>query len=390
MVTLSARHFKRERFGARGPAPRPSCRGAGPGVGTGATLQAARAASGLFSEARRTRVARVALLSTPRIDLGGLSALAPLLREASRRRVLIVCGPGGRHAPRLERELDGFERQTFAEARRHVPSALVERAAAALRAFGADAVVTLGGGSATGLGKALRLELPFFFVAVPTTYAGSELTDLYGTTSAAGKRTGRDPRVIPDVALYDVELTLDMPLALSVHSLLNAFAHPASALSTGQLDAAGAERALAAAAGVFSALQRLVVDPRDAAGRRAAIDGTIRCGAVLRTSPLGLHHEVAHALGGRFDLDHAGLHGVLLPYTVAGLASTAPAALDALKRRVGDPELPRRLQEFLRAAGGAVSLAALGVSRRGLDELLAERPHLPRDWLERAFTGAAP
>jgi maleylacetate reductase len=331
-----------------------------------------------------------AWVDTPRIERGGLDALAPLLRAASCQRVLVISGPGARHAARIDRALAGFTRETFAEARRHVPSALVERAAAVLTAFGADTVVSVGGGSATGLGKALRLERSFFFVAVPTTYAGSELTDLYGTTSAGGKRTGRDARVVPDVALYDVDLMLDMPVALSVTSLLNAFAHSASALSTGKLDEAGSERALAAAASVYSALQRLERDTRDLAGRQAAIDGTIRSGNVLRTSAVGLHHEVAHALGGRFDLDHAGLHGALLPYSVAGLARSAPSAFDALQRRLGATQLPLQLQQFLRAAGAPVSLAELGVSRAGLEQLLAERPHLPRDWLERAFAGAEP
>jgi maleylacetate reductase len=331
-----------------------------------------------------------ALFDSPRIERRGLDALAPLLEAASCRRVLVISGPAARYAARLEHVLAAFTRQAFAEARRHVPSSLVERAAAALKAFGADAVVSVGGGSATGLGKALRLEHSFFFVAVPTTYAGSELTDLYGTTSAGGKRTGRDARVVPDVALYDLELMLDMPLGLSVTSLLNAFAHPASALSTGKLDAAGTERALAAAEAVYSALQHLSRNPRDLDGRRAAIDGTILSGSVLRTSPVGLHHELAHALGGRFDLDHAGLHGALLPYSVAGLAHLAPAALAALEQRLGDAQLPLHLQQFLKAAGAPASLADLGVTRAALDQLLTERPHLPRDWLERAFAGAEP
>lgn len=335
-------------------------------------------------------------ISAPRVERGGLSALAALLRAVACQRVLVISGPGARYTGRVERELADFTVQTFAEARRHVPSALVERAVGELQAFGADAVVTLGGGSATGLGKALRLERDFFFIAVPTTYAGSELTDLYGITSAGGKRTGRDPRVVPDVALYDVDLMLDMPIALSVTSLLNAFAHPASALSTGKLDEAGSERALAAAGAIYSALQQLGQDARSVHGRRAAIDGTIQSGIVLRTSAVGLHHEVAHALGGRFDLDHAGLHGALLPYSVAALAQAAskvpgaPTVLDALQRRVGDARLPRALQRFLREAGAPVSLAELGVTRAGLDALLAERPHLPREWLERAYAGVEP
>lgn len=327
------------------------------------------------------------LLASPRIERGGLAALGPLLRGASCERVFVISGPGARHAAQLERQLDGFAYQTFAEARRHVPLTLVSRASAALAASGAEAVVSIGGGSTTGLAKALRLERTFFFIAVPTTYAGSELTDLYGMTSDGGKRTGRDARVVPDVALYDLELMLDMPVALGITSLLNAFAHPASALSTGQLDEAGAERALAAADAVYAALRQLGRDPRDRAGRAAAIDGTIRAGAVLRTSPLGLHHELAHALGGRFDLDHAGLHSVLLPYSLAALAREQPAVLAALERRLDDSPLPRRLRQLLIGAGAPTSLAALGATRAGLDRLLVDRPHLPREVLEPAFAG---
>jgi maleylacetate reductase len=329
-------------------------------------------------------------LAAPRVDRRGLAALGTLVRDAGRRRVFVISGPGARHVGAVERELAGLERHVFAEARRHVPRPLVDRASAALSAFAGDAVVSLGGGSATGLAKALRLEHSFFFIAVPTTYAGSELTDIYGTTSEGGKRTGRDSRVVPDVALYDVDLTLDMPLALSVSSLMNALAHPASALSTGKLDPDGVERALAAAQAVHAALGLLERDARSLAGRRAAIDGTIRAGWVLRSSPVGQHHEIAHALGGRFDLDHAGLHSVLLPHSIARLAETTPRALGALEQRLADPALPQSLHRFLSASGAPTSLAALGVSHAGLDALLAERPELPRELLEAAFTGSEP
>lgn len=326
----------------------------------------------------------------PRIDRRGIAALGELLREAGCRRVFVISGPSGRYVERLAPQLDGLVWQAFAEARRHVPRVLVERASAALAAFGGDAVVTLGGGSATGLGKALRLEHTFFFVAIPTTYAGSELTDIYGMTSDGGKRTGRDVRVIPDVALYDLALSLDTPLAPSITSLMNALAHPASALSTGKLDTAATERALAAAQAVYSALSLLSRDPRSEAGRTSAIDGTIRAGRTLRESPLGIHHELAHALGGRFDLDHAGLHSVLLPHSLASFAKRAPAALTALRERLADSALPRSVFHFLKASGAPTALATLGVERPAFDQLLAERPNLPREILEPAYAGTEP
>ena len=325
--------------------------------------------------------------SAPRIERRGLGALPELLAEASCHRVLVISGPSGRFMSRLTNVLHDCEWEMFGEARRHVPSTLVERARQALDAFGADAVVSVGGGSATGLAKALRLERTFFFVAVPTTYAGSELTDLFGTTSEGGKRTGRDPRVIPDVALYDLELSREMPLEMSMKSGMNALAHPISALSSGKLDAAGTERALGAAATMYAALVGLARDAGDESARRAAIEGAIQAGIVLRTSPLGLHHELAHALGGRFDLDHAGLHALLLPVSILQLGRTAPTMLEQLTRRLGEPALAQSIWRLATAAGIPTSLEALGVSRAGFDRLLDERPAWPRPLLEQAFAG---
>lgn len=327
------------------------------------------------------------LSGVPRIERGGLAALPALLAEASCHRVLVVSGPSGRFMSRLTSVLAGSSWQLFGEARRHVPSALVERAAQAFDALGADAIVSVGGGSATGLAKALRRERTFFFVAVPTTYAGSELTDLYGTTSDGGKRTGRDPRVVPDVALYDLDLSREMPLDTSMKSGMNALAHPVSALSTGKLDPEGTERALSAAASMFGALRGIARDPNDAAARRAAIEGTIGAGVVLKLSPLGLHHELAHALGGRFDLDHAALHAVLLPVSICELGRSAPATFGLLAERLAAPDLVQSLLGLSATAGIPTSLAALGVSRDGLEGLLGERPHWPRRLLEQAFEG---
>jgi maleylacetate reductase len=326
----------------------------------------------------------------PDIDYRGLPALGALLRDANRRRVFLISGAGRRHVAAAMAALPAFEVIGFADARRHVPLDVVERATQAFDSFGADAVVSIGGGSATGLGKALRLRRSFFFVAVPTTYAASELTNLYGITSAAGKQTGRDARVVPDVALYDVELTREMPLGTSVTSLLNALAHPVSALSTGKLSGAPFERALDAARGVYRALQGLVVDPRSAVSRRAALEGAVLAGRVLCESPLGVHHKLAHLLGGRFDLEHAELHGVLLPHSVAFMRRDAAGVHGALEARLGDTELERTLFDFLGRALVPTSLSSMGLAEAAFRLWLATEPELPRELLEAAFVGARP
>jgi maleylacetate reductase len=323
----------------------------------------------------------------PRIDHAGLGALREVLRAAERCRVFVIQGLGARHAARLETELRGLEVAHFAEARRHVPRELVERAARALEAFRADTVLCVGGGSATGLGKALRLDHGFYFVVVPTTYAGSELTNLYGITSGAGKQTGRDWRVVPDVVLYDVELTLGMPLGLGVTSLINALAHPLSALSTGQLPAAGRAAALAAAGAVFRALQGVIERPSERASRRAAFEATVLSGRVLASSPVGVHHKLAHLLGGHFDLDHAGLHSVLLPHSLDQLRAASPDVFAAVCAELGQLDPAASLLEALQRAGASTSLAQLGVEREPFRRLVMAHPELPGGVLEAAYSG---
>jgi maleylacetate reductase len=323
----------------------------------------------------------------PRIDHAGLSALRDVLRAAERCRVFVIQGTGARHSARLEPELRGLEVMHFAEARRHVPRELVERAAQALAAFRADTVLSIGGGSATGLGKALRLQHAFYFVAVPTTYAGSELTNLYGITSSAGKQTGRDWRVVPDVVLYDVELTLGMPLALGVTSLINALAHPLSALSTQQLSADAAAAALHAVSSVGRALEALMERPGERASRRAAFEATVLCGRVLASSPLGVHHKLAHLLGGAFDLDHAGLHSVLLPHSLDELRQQSPQLHAVIAAELGWEDPAESLLQALARAGASTSLTQLGVPEGPFRQLLGEHPELPRHVLAAAHEG---
>ena len=159
-------------------------------------------------------------------DLPPREGLAEALARLHSRRVLLICGPSRRYVERLAPAFAGLELEVFAGARRHVPQELLAEARQKLDGFQADTVVALGGGSAIGFGKALRLDRDVHFVAVPTTYAGSEMTTLWGTTHDGVKTTGRDPRVRPDVVIHDVDLTVEMPKPLTVTSLMNALAHP--------------------------------------------------------------------------------------------------------------------------------------------------------------------
>lgn len=151
-------------------------------------------------------------MAVPETLFAPLAALADRLAGA---RVLVLAS-SQRHVAALRAALPGRDVAVFDGARVHVPVETVEAATAALAASGADTIVAIGGGSPIGLGKALRLTHDVRFVAVPTTYAGSEMTRLYGITRGRDKQTGKDDRVRPDLVLYDVALTTTMPLALSV------------------------------------------------------------------------------------------------------------------------------------------------------------------------------
>lgn len=321
------------------------------------------------------------------VDDRGLVALPEALARLGSKRVLVLTGPSRRYLDLVLAQAGGVTVEIFAGARRHVPVAALGEAKARLDAFAADTVLALGGGSPIGFGKALRREGEPRFVAVPTTYAGSEMTTLWGVTSDGKKTTGRDPRVRPDVVIYDVALTLDMPLVLTVTSLMNALAHPISVLGAGTLAEQDRPQALAAAGAVFGAIEALARDPGDRAARARAQRGAGQAAQVLDGGKPGLHHALAHLLGGRFDLDHSGLHSVLLPHTLHRLRADAPDVFAALAAALGTSEPESRLFDWLARAGAATSLRALGVPLQGLQELLAAEPALPTPLLLAAFHG---
>jgi maleylacetate reductase len=328
-------------------------------------------------------------VSEPEIA-AGLSALGGVLERLGARRVLLVTGPSERFLDRVRPALAGRPFSVFNGARRHVPEAVLEAAEVALKESGADTLVALGGGGAIGVAKALRLSHDLRFVAIPTTYAGSERTSLYGTTSSAGKKTGRDPRVRPDAVIYDLELTLDMPKVLTVQSLMNSLAHPLSALSTRSLTGDARNVGMTALQTLYPALGTLANDPENRAAREAALNGAGLAARAIEAGKPGTHHELAHALGGLFDLDHGGLHSVLLPHSVHELRVADPEVLREIEARLGTSDLEGRLFDVLARAGAPTSVKQLGVTPEKLDELLPKMPETTRAVLQNAYHGRRP
>jgi homogentisate 1,2-dioxygenase len=319
-----------------------------------------------------------------------LDTLPELVRAAGGHKVLLITGPSARYADRVEQLLAPLEVVRFAGARRHVPEEVVREAERVLAASGADTLVALGGGSTIGLAKALVLSRALPFIAIPTTYSGSEQTSLYGTTKDGKKTTGRDAKVRPLHVIYDPTLTLDTPRALSVTSLMNALAHPIGALAAGPLGPEPRERALGAIAFVHGALEALVEDASDERARRRAQHGAARAAQVLEGSTLGTHHALAHRLGGAFDLEHGALHSVLLPHSVHRLRADAPGTLAAIEATLHVTDLEARLFDLLLRAGAATSLKALGVKIADFEAFLPVTAEQDRTLLRSAFHGRRP
>lgn len=317
----------------------------------------------------------------------GLGALARRLGELGTRRVLVIAQPSRRHVDQVLLALERFSPDVFDGARVHVPAEVVEAAAAKLAETGADTIVTIGGGSAVGLGKALRLRHDVRFAAIPATYAGSEMTTMFGITRGRDKQTGRDPRVRPDLVVYDVVLTRDMPITLTVQSLINALAHVCSVLSTGLAEPADA---LAAAATVVRAIEDLLLAPRDLAAREHALRGASACAAAFDRGKAGAQHALAHLLGGALGVEHAPLHAVLLPHFIAHLRTSEPGVVDALERAVDRADLDAYVHDLLVRAKAPVSLDALGADEGAVAASLATRPELPAQIAQDAQHGLRP
>jgi maleylacetate reductase len=311
-------------------------------------------------------------------------------------------------AERVGALLDGRAVGVFDQAAMHVPIDVARAARDVARSVRADALVSVGGGSTTGLAKAVALESGLPILALPTTYAGSEMTSIFGLTEAGAKRTGRDERVRPKTVIYDPALTLDLSWPTTVTSAFNAIAHAAEGLYAPDVDPLTALMADEGLRATTAALKALHIDARSLEARSDALYGAWLCGAVLGVTTMGLHHKLCHTLGGSFDLPHAAVHTVVLAHALAYNASSAPLAMARITRALSSgsgkavDDAPRAVFALAEQLGAPTSLAQIGMAESSLDraaELAVQTPYpnprplelAPlRALLQRAFDGAAP
>jgi maleylacetate reductase len=254
----------------------------------------------------------------------------------------------------------------YDKAAMHVPLEIAEDARRAARELGADCCVTVGGGSTTGLGKAIALVSSLPIIAVPTTYAGSEMTPIYGLTEGGTKKTGRDARVLPKIVIYDPALTLTLPPALSAASGMNAVAHCVEALyahDANPIISLMAEEGIRALA---AALPVIVNDVSNMEARSAALYGAWLAGVSLGSAGMALHHKLCHTLGGSFNLPHAETHAIVLPHAARYNRDAAPEAMARVARALGAQDAPTGLYDLEVKLGMKMKLSQIGMSEADL------------------------
>jgi maleylacetate reductase len=334
---------------------------------------------------------------------GTVARAAEEIRALGCARALVLSTPEQRAlAETLAEQIGPLSVGVFSHAAMHTPVDVSERAVRVALDGRADCVLAVGGGSTTGLGKAVALRTDLPQVVVPTTYAGSEATPILGETRDGLKTTQRTLKVLPEVVIYDVDLTLDLPPMMTATSGLNAIAHAVEALYTQDANpviSLIAEDGVRALANALPVLHR---SPRDAEARSAALYGAWACGVCLGSVGMALHHKLCHTLGGSFDLPHAPTHAVVLAYAAAYNTPAAPDAMARLARALGAADAAQGLYDLARAIEAPPSLEAIGMRRADLDraaDLAAANPYwnpqpITRagigELLEAAFTGRRP
>jgi maleylacetate reductase len=269
---------------------------------------------------------------------------------------------------RIEADLAGRHAGTITEVAQHVPAEVVARALAQARAVNADGLVALGGGSATGLAKAIALETGVPILAIPTTYAGSEMTPIWGITAAGRKTTGSDPRVLPRTVVYDPGLLVSLPPHVGAASGMNAMAHCVEALWTPAANPVTDAVATDGMARLARGLRAAHEDPADLEARAEALRGAWLAGTALAVGGTGLHHKLCHVLGGSFGLPHADVHAAVLPWVVDYYRDAAPAALDRIAAALGAEDAVGGLEDLARDLGLGGGLAGLGLIEAALGE----------------------
>lgn len=255
----------------------------------------------------------------------------------------------------------------FTQAQMHTPVEISDDATAYAKEIDADCIVSVGGGSTIGLGKAIAWRTGLPQIVLPTTYAGSEATPILGQTEEGHKTTLSSPKVLPEVILYDAELIQSLPRDITVTSAFNAMAHAAEALYARNKNPISTILAVEGLSAFRSSLHGVVVNPNDLIGRGETLYGAWLCGTVLGQVGMSLHHKLCHTLGGSFNLPHAQTHTIVLPHAIHFNEKVVSEQLQPIVDLFGGESAGRSLHQFANQLNAPVALKDLGMKEEDLN-----------------------
>ncbi|MDX6263119.1 MAG: maleylacetate reductase [Kribbellaceae bacterium] len=294
-------------------------------------------------------------------QVAGQVAGADEVRDGSR--VLLIATKSARDwADLVERSLGDRFAGRIDEVRQHVPKEKADAARAKAREVEATCIVAIGGGSAIGLAKAIALTAGLPIIAVPTTYAGSEMTPVWGQTEDGDKKTGTDLKVLPKTVIYDPVLSRNLPLKVTAASVANALAHCVEATWTEKADPITEVTAVEGARALREGLLQVLESRTDLDARSNLLYGASLAGSALASAGTGLHHKLCHLLGGAYNLPHAETHAAVLPHVTALNAPAAPRAKARLEAALEVDDLAGGLFDLFTQAGVPTSLRDLGLT----------------------------
>ncbi|HEY1721189.1 MAG TPA: maleylacetate reductase [Magnetospirillaceae bacterium] len=337
--------------------------------------------------------------------VGSLDKLPEEVKRLGIKRALVLATPPQREqAMEIAGRLGELSVGVYDKAVMHVPVETAKAARDEVRRLNVDGTVAVGGGSTTGLAKAIALELGTPIIAVPTTYAGSEMTPIWGMTEGGIKTTGRDQKVLPKTVIYDPSLLTTLPADTTAASGMNAIAHCIEALYAHDGNPIIAMMAEDGIRAVARSLKTAVQSPKDMDARSDTLYGAWLAGTVLGATSMALHHKICHTLGG-FNLPHAEVHTIVLPHAAAYNAGAAPEAMARAARALGvasGKDVPGALYDLAKSCGAKMALAEVGMRAEDIDratEIALKAPYPNPRPLERnaihkllddAFNGRRP
>lgn len=326
--------------------------------------------------------------------------------EQGYRRVIVITTSGHEEAGKeLSDKLGNISSGVYPHAVMHVPVEVANKAVKFVRDNSIDCCLALGGGSTIGLAKAIALKTHLPIVATPTTYDGSEMTNIYGITDNHRKTTGKDVNVLPKIVIYDPELYLTLLAQISACSGMNAMAHAIESLYAKDKNPIISMMAIESIKAIKSSLPIIIRDLKNILARQQASYGAWLAGVCLGSVGMAIHHKICHVLGGTFNLPHAEAHAITLAYSIHYNRNADIRAMDKLAEALNvrsREEIGLAIYRLNQSLGIKMALKEIGLPEEGLDKvarIVCDSPYYnPRDYnkeelkglLEKTYEGLPP